>query len=371
MNIQNNYENFLYKFIPASDRLFDIMIPDAACNMKCKYCFGEHCVNIRNSCSTELNINAINESLKTVDRNKEGWVSIWGGEPLYNGKQLKETVAYIKNNFPKAHIDMMTNGSLLTDEWTKFIIDNKINIGISHDGPAQKYRGYDFLENKEICKNIIDLRHEKLFFTFNVIYHRLNSSTQKILEYYMRKEDELGVELGVSPRLIRNINKPSEPYIFKPKDYPIMDQDIEWVVALYMRKLLDGDSKFIRKYFGELHKLITNLIDELHPDGSPAKFIKDVPNCGCLSYPHVAITGDLVFCNSVLESRGLEEAKALRTSFKTYPKCDTCKVNNLCLGLCSALTYDQLESNCDMFQHYYTKYRETIRKYYGETSNKN
>ena len=104
----------------------------------------------------------------------------------------------------------------------------------------------------------------------------------------MRKEDEMKVELGVSPRLIRYINKVSDPFIFKPEDYPIMDADIEYVVSLYLRKLLDNDSKFIRKYLGYLGRVIDSAIAAINPDTN-FTFDKN-PHCGCLGYPHVTIT---------------------------------------------------------------------------------
>ncbi len=361
--IEPDYNNFIPYSTPVSDCAFDIIIPGAACNMKCKYCFGEHCVNIRNNCNTVLNPKALDNALKSVDKNTKGTVSIWGGEPLFNGSQLKDIVSYVKSNYPNAGLEMMVNGSLLTDEWTKFIIDNHIIIGISHDGPGQKYRGVDFLENPAICNNIYNLRQEKLFFSFNTVYHRLNSSTSKIIEYFMRKEDELKVELGVSPRLIRYINKASDPFIFRPEDYPIMDADIEYVVSLYLRKLLDNDSKFIKKYLGYLDRVINLVITDLSSNKTFV-FNKN-PHCGCLEYPHVTITGDTVFCNSVVESGNLERAKNMVTGFKRFPKCETCSVAGICQGLCSALTYEQLEKNCDMHIHYYTKYKEVINRYYG------
>lgn len=365
--IDQSYQKFMPHFAPVSGSLFDIIIPNAACNMKCRYCFGEHCVNIRNTCNETLNEEALNMALKSVDKNKKGIVQIWGGEPLYNESQFKDVISYVKNNYPNAKLNMMINGSLLTDKWTKFIIDNNIDIGISHDGPGQKYRGVDFLDNPAICDNIVKLRKEKLFYTFNVVYHKLNCSTSDILSYFMRKEDQLKVELGVSPRLIKYINKASEPFMFTPSDYPLMDADIEYVVSLYLRKLLDNDPHFIQKYFGDLNKVIMGAIANLRPN-SGYVFNKN-PMCGCLDYPHVTITGDTVFCNSVVECGDISRAKDMVANFKRFPKCETCGVAGQCEGLCSALTYSQLEKNCDMFTHYYTKYKEVLGRYYGGESN--
>lgn len=345
--------------------LFDIIIPGAACNMKCKYCFGEHCISIRNKCDTILNEEKLDEALKNVNKNQVGFVTIWGGEPLYNEKQLIDTVSYVRKNYPRAIINMLINGSLLNDKWTQFIIDNRLSIGISHDGPGQKYRGVDFLENPEISKNIVELRKLDLFRSFNCVYHKLNCSTPDIINYFMQKEDELKIELGCNPRLIHYVNEASSPFIFKPEDYPAMDRDIEWVVSMYMKSLLNDDPTFFRKYLSIFKDIISDAISVLTADAIEKEkfYIKDVPSCGCLSYPHVTITGDLVFCNSVVESEEMDRAKDMLKNFKSYPKCATCEVKAMCRGLCSAFRYEQIEKNCDMYIHYYNTYLNTVKTY--------
>jgi radical SAM protein with 4Fe4S-binding SPASM domain len=330
--------------------------------MKCKYCFGEHCVNIRNNCNTVLNPKALDNALKSVDKNTKGTVSIWGGEPLFNGSQLKDIVSYVKSNYPNAGLEMMVNGSLLTDEWTKFIIDNHIIIGISHDGPGQKYRGEDFLEKDEIKNNIVLLRKEQLFHTFNTIFHRLSPSIQNIHEYYFRKEDELGVKLGVAPRLIRYTNQVSEPYMFKEKDFYLLDENAEYIVNFYMRCLLNKDVLSVNRLLGYVLKnIITYSIENLA--GNQFIWHKDQPYCGTLNQTKVTIDGTLVFCNGVTETGDLERAKKLLTTYKSWDNCENCEANYVCKGLCSALTYDQLKKNCDMHKFFYLKIREHIKKF--------
>jgi radical SAM protein with 4Fe4S-binding SPASM domain len=363
----SDYVEFLYDDNTNNDSnqsLFELIIPGAACNMKCKYCFGEHSLNIRNTCNTKLNEKALDEVLKDVDHNSSKLITIWGGEPLFNKDQLLEAVAYIKDRFPNAHLDMVVNGSLLNDYWTKFLIDNKIFIGISHDGPGQKYRsqGVDFLEQDEIKNNIIQLRKARLFSTFNTIFHRLNPSIEEIHKYYAKKEEEYKIELGVAPRLVRYINELSEPFMFKKEDFPALDKAAEYIVNFYMRALLDNDVRIINKYLGgPLKHAITYTIENL--SGVPFVWQKDSPYCGTLTQLKVTTNGDKVFCNGVTETGDIERAKRLLTTYKSWDNCEKCDANYVCRGLCSANSYEQLQKNCDMYKFFYSKLREHIESF--------
>ena len=345
------------------DSLFDIIIPNAACNMKCKYCYGEHSINIRNDCHVKLDEIALDKALAHIPKDKIGGITIWGGEPLFNKTQIEDTVTYIKDRFPKGHINMMVNGSLLNDYWTKFIIDNQIVIGISHDGPGQKYRGEDYLENQEICNNIIALRKEKLFFSFNSVFHRLSPLVKDIHEYFMKKEDKLKVGLGVSPRLVRYIGTASEPFLFRKEDYHYLNENAEYIVNYIFKALLDNNPIAIDKNLGEpIKELFVRIINKL--GNNPLPFIKNQPSCGTLFATKVAISGERVFCNGVTEGGDLTKAKNLLTNYKSWDKCDTCETNTLCQGICAALTEAQLEKNCNTFKYFYNKVEELIKKVY-------
>lgn len=358
----SDYDEFLYEKVnsDATSNLFEIIIPDAACNMKCKYCFGDHMQNVRNFCHSKLNEKALDIALKDLDHSSSKVITLWGGEPLYNKDQLIEVVSYLKNRFPNAQLSMVVNGSLLNNFWTQFVIDNKIILGISHDGPGQKYRGPDFLEQEEIKNNIVQLRKEHLFFSFNTIFHRLSPSIKDIHEYFFRKEDELGVELGVAPRLIRYTNNLSEPYIFTSDDFHYLDENAKYIVNFYMRALLNNDVTSVNKLLGgPLKHILTFTIENLA--GVPFTWIKNSPYCGTLNTFKITTNGDRVFCNGITETGDIERAKQLITTYKSWENCETCDANYVCRGLCSALTYDQLRKNCDMHKFFYLKIREYVK----------
>ena len=219
------------------------------------------------------------------------------------------------------------------------------------------------LENQEICNNIIALRKEKLFFSFNSVFHRLSPLVKDIHEYFMKKEDKLKVGLGVSPRLVRYIGTASEPFLFRKEDYHYLNENAEYIVNYIFKALLDNNPIAIDKNLGEpIKELFVRIINKL--GNNPLPFIKNQPSCGTLFATKVAISGERVFCNGVTEGGDLTKAKNLLTNYKSWDKCDTCETNTLCQGICAALTEAQLEKNCNTFKYFYNKVEELIKKVY-------
>lgn len=111
------------------------------CNLRCKYCF----VN-KTSSSMPLSLakEIITKLLTDAKKNKFEKVRIVfaGGEPLLEFKKIKYLVPYGKTYAKKIKMelkfDMITNGILITEDVTRFIKTNNIDVGVSLDG-LQKY----------------------------------------------------------------------------------------------------------------------------------------------------------------------------------------------------------------------------------------
>ena len=117
------------------------------CNFNCSYCFmrrehqegGTHF----GAMSKETAIAAINTfaRLSSLDQqDDERTIILYGGEPLLNFDVIKVVVQQVKqlkkiNRLAKqTTINIVTNGSLLTDEVVQFLKASEIGIGISIDG---------------------------------------------------------------------------------------------------------------------------------------------------------------------------------------------------------------------------------------------
>ena len=80
---------------------------------------------------------AVDKFIEELEKNKEkdGQIIIYGGEPLTNWDLLCKIVKYIRNKDINIKLTTITNGTLLTREKILFLKENKVGLGVSLDGP--------------------------------------------------------------------------------------------------------------------------------------------------------------------------------------------------------------------------------------------
>lgn len=116
------------------------------CNLGCKYCFageGEYS-------SSEIKPKFIPPSVyeKTLDlmiaKYPQGleFISFFGGEPLLDFKNIRETVLMTEEKFRRAgiavpRICISTNGILFREQVLQFVKEHGIQMGLSLDGPKE------------------------------------------------------------------------------------------------------------------------------------------------------------------------------------------------------------------------------------------
>jgi uncharacterized protein len=118
-----------------------------SCNMACTYCIDGKAYNLKDS----LDFKSMREdvALRGVDYFLEHSsdqinplaISFYGGEPLLRFPLLKKVVKYAKTRADEKNknigFSVTTNGTLLTKNIAKFLIDNSILLVISLDGPKE------------------------------------------------------------------------------------------------------------------------------------------------------------------------------------------------------------------------------------------
>ncbi len=168
-----------------------------ACNYSCGYCvqkdIGNSDEKIKNS-KTNSFIDKIRSHLDTSDLHR---IELWGGETLLYWNDI---VALMQDfDRPGLTWYIPTNGTLLSDKHIDFFtaLKGKVNIGISHDGPAhERLRGPNFLEKKAaVFKRLQD---EGIEFSFNCVISVYNYDLFKINDYflsYLKKYDLKSVPL--------------------------------------------------------------------------------------------------------------------------------------------------------------------------------
>lgn len=136
------------------------------CNLRCEYCAysGTYDNRIHNekSMSFEIAKKGIDYVISNSSESNRIDIGFYGGEPLLRFDFIKKCVEYAKANTEgkKLQFHMTTNGTILTDEIMKFLVENKFSLLISLDGPEEIHdRNRTFASNgkgtfKTIMKNI-------------------------------------------------------------------------------------------------------------------------------------------------------------------------------------------------------------------------
>jgi uncharacterized protein len=128
------------------------------CNLACKYC--PICGDNANTKIDHIKSMEKDVALTAVDfffrhservRGEEKIISFYGGEPLLNMDVIRACVEHIKikyNEYYKnIHFVISTNGTLLDDDIVSYLVDNKIGLQISLDGPEHVHNENRLFKN--------------------------------------------------------------------------------------------------------------------------------------------------------------------------------------------------------------------------------
>lgn len=121
-------------------------------------------------------------------------IEFWGGEPLLYWKHLQVLAGTLRSLYPKAHLNVISNGDLLSEEVLEFFDKVDINLGLSHDGPAMALRGDDPLEDPErlaMWQRAWEVLGTRGNLGFNAVLTRDNLSLGAVRQHI---ESRLGLE---------------------------------------------------------------------------------------------------------------------------------------------------------------------------------
>lgn len=321
------------------------------CNYSCSYCL--------QASQIEKSEDTNNSDAEQFLSNLDNWVhstpnkiEFWGGEPFVYWNKLKILVPKLREKFPKTEFLIITNGSLLDDEKVEFIDKYDIMIGISHDGPQQKFRGPDPLRNEKTYNAIKKLRELRPYkVSFNIVLHSKNYDFDEIYNWFNER-------------------------------FPNPNLSLEGIVAIYDDYTLKNIGQFTKKQYNELVdrifiELIThntrffslsyklkNFLDNLNrsPPSSRSTNDNDIlyrtgQKCGMdrEDYISVDLTGNVTTCQNT-GSKGehkighVDEFDKISLNTSTHfihrEECMHCPLVHLCKGSCMYLYGDNFAQSC-------------------------
>lgn len=161
-----------------------------ACNLKCTYCYVNAGCNQKDFMKPETAFRIADEySLMNPGRDVN--LTMHGGEPLLNFDLIKKLAEYTKDRRDHISITIQTNATLITDEIAQYIMDNKIGIGVSIDGPAEFHNKTRPLQNgkgsfDQVIRGIRILqKHDIPFGTISVMNGQNAEHIDEIIDFFI------------------------------------------------------------------------------------------------------------------------------------------------------------------------------------------
>lgn len=175
------------------------------CNFHCKYCL-EHAAygnERRKTVPIHEDVEAraqriCKQVLDNFPNLKD--VVFWGGEPFVYFKTMKRIVEILKEVKPDLRFGTLSNGSLLNRKIADWMLENNVDLTISHDGHSfHVYRDdVDPLDNPTSRDAIIyliqEFKKKGYRVPFNIVVTPENADLQKIIPFFEEK-------LGFTPEI--------------------------------------------------------------------------------------------------------------------------------------------------------------------------
>jgi uncharacterized protein len=327
------------------------------CNYACQYCSQAH---------QPHDIDGHPEDVLPFMQQLEGWfaggedgqgagvkIEFWGGEPFVYWKLLKPLGEAVKARYPNAQLSIVTNGSLFDDEKLAWVEKLDIGIGLSHDGPAQSFRGPDPLDDPEMLAQIkrwVSRRMPLDRMSFNTVLHRHNQSLKAVRQFFAEKLD-LPVQA-----IVLATEEVMLPYDQSGMSLALKGSDHDRYLHQVFWELVTGSGMAVGT--------MRDKVDEfLRAQAQSRPMVALGQKCGMDRDDSIAVDmkGNVTTCQNMSASTHHKighvdqfDAIALDTAyhFSTRSQCPRCPVVQLCKGACLFLEGEFWSAACDnAFSH--------------------
>jgi uncharacterized protein len=322
------------------------------CNYSCQYCSQAHQPHDLDGRSEDIEpfMTQLEDWFAGGTDGRGGGVKIefWGGEPFVYWKLLKPLGRAVKARYPGAMLTIITNGSLLDDEKLAWVEELDVGVGLSHDGPAQKFRGPDPLRENANLANIQRWwrrRGPVGRMSFNCVLHRHNQSIKAVRQYIAEKLDvpPMSVEISTEEIML--------PYDGGGLALSLKGDEHQRYMHTLFWELATGSGMSVQTLREKVDEFLRS-IAEKRPLASLGQ------KCGMDRQDSIAVDlkGNVMTCQnmSALTKHGIGNVEAfddiaLTTSyhFNTRAECPKCPLVQLCKGACMFLEDKYWTAACD------------------------
>lgn len=329
----------------------------SGCNIACKYCFYHSIANSRQVAnygimSEEQLETLVKETIKYAD--DFACFAFQGGEPTLAGLNFFKKAVELQQKYNTKNLTIQntiqTNGTLIDEEWARFLVENKFLVGLSLDGP----RGVnDFCrvtcQGESIFDKVLETiaLFEKYKVDFNVVSVVTSKTVDRVSGIYNFFKKKGFRYLQFIPCLDEKYGEHGE-YSLTPKVY-----------GEFLCKLFDLWYEDFSKGLQIDIRMFSNLA-QMAAGYAP----EECGMCGkCNTYFVVESDGSVYPCDFYTQDewklgsvengfsnlyKSEKSIKFMEISHKTEPECKECRYFYLCRGGCRRWRDMQLNGELEL-----------------------
>lgn len=291
----------------------------ALCNLGCEYCFYLEKTHLypgaRNfRMSPEVLEAYVRDYIaaQPVPQVNFAWQ---GGEPTLMGVDFfREVVALQKRYANGRRIEnaLQTNGTLLDDEWGRFLAEHRFLVGVSIDGPRELHDAYRVDKGgrptfDQVMRGLEVLKRHGVEFNTLTTVHRKNAPFPLLIYRFLREVGSGYIQfIPIVERVAPKAGAPEGLWLAPPPDHPGMESFDEHVTPWSVRPGEYGD--FLCRIFDEWVQRDVGRVYVQQFDAALANWVGESPgvcifseNCGsALAIEH---NGDVYSCDHYVYPR--------------------------------------------------------------------
>jgi len=158
------------------------------CNLSCSYCYYsdiyERSKNLNGKfMDWDIAKEAIDFYLQHSkdDKGDEKAICFYGGEPFLNFEVIQKSVEYIRSKRGWIVVAISTNLTLLDKDILDFLIDNRIHLSVSLDGPEELHDRYRIFKNGKgsfgiVLKNLKKIYERDMEYFYNFVIFNVTAA---------------------------------------------------------------------------------------------------------------------------------------------------------------------------------------------------
>ena len=292
-----DFTNEVYQFPKKDKKIRNLKLQlGVNCNFKCKYCIQASGDNYTSKAvSFDDAVKLINSLKSTLDLSCLKKIELWGGEPFVYWPLLEQLIPYLRKEFADCKIWTISNGSLLSKLKIDLLVDNRIELALSHDGTAQHLRSEDPLKEQHELWLYAQRTYQQnnLRFYINTVLSQYNVDLYALDKYFA---DKLGssVEYNYEDVVLAHSKNAVEFTKFTKQQEQRLVSSLEQAITTQS----DASSRICNAIQSRLIDVIRRLVYRVPIDALPNRC--NAADSDTLS---VSMTGDVLSCHNVLPSQ--------------------------------------------------------------------